>query len=106
HWFVIPLPPLSPELAILGGTATAAVLGLVAGSLAIRRQGIYFAMITLALAQMMYFFALQAKFTGGEDGIQGVPRGWLFGVFDLSQEMTMYLFVLIVTLAGFLFIYR
>jgi branched-chain amino acid transport system permease protein len=63
-------------------------------------------MITLALAQMMYFFALQAKFTGGEDGIQGVPRGWLFGVFDLSQEMTMYLFVLIVTLAGFLFIYR
>jgi branched-chain amino acid transport system permease protein len=55
---------------------------------------------------MMYFFALQAKFTGGEDGIQGVPRGWLFGVFDLSREMTMYLFVLIVTLAGFLFIYR
>jgi branched-chain amino acid transport system permease protein len=82
------------------------VLGFVAGGLAIRRQGIYFAMITLALAQMMYFFALQAKFTGGEDGIQGVPRGWLFGVFDLSQEMTMYLFVLIVTLAGFLFIYR
>jgi branched-chain amino acid transport system permease protein len=82
------------------------VLGAVAGGLAIRRQGIYFAMITLALAQMMYFFALQAKFTGGEDGIQGVPRGWLFGVFDLSREMTMYLFVLIVTLAGFLFIYR
>ncbi len=97
---------LPPELAIITGTATAAVLGFVAGGLAIRRQGIYFAMITLALAQMMYFFALQAKFTGGEDGIQGVPRGWLFGVFDLSQEMTMYLFVLIVTLAGFLFIYR
>jgi branched-chain amino acid transport system permease protein len=97
---------LPPELAIIVGTATAAVLGFVAGGLAIRRQGIYFAMITLALAQMMYFFALQAKFTGGEDGIQGVPRGWLFGVFDLSQEMTMYLFVLIVTLAGFLFIYR
>jgi branched-chain amino acid transport system permease protein len=97
---------LPPELAIITGTATAAVLGVVAGGLAIRRQGIYFAMITLALAQMMYFFALQAKFTGGEDGIQGVPRGWLFGVFDLSQEMTMYLFVLIVTLAGFLFIYR
>ena len=70
---------LSPELAILTGTATAAVCGLVAGSLAIRRQGIYFAMITLALAQMMYFFALQAKFTGGEDGIQAVPRGILFG---------------------------
>jgi branched-chain amino acid transport system permease protein len=97
---------LPPELAVIMGTATAAVLGFVAGGLAIRRQGIYFAMITLALAQMMYFFALQAKFTGGEDGIQGVPRGWLFGVFDLSQEMTMYLFVLIVTLAGFLFIYR
>jgi branched-chain amino acid transport system permease protein len=97
---------LPPELAIIVGTATAAVLGFVAGGLAIRRQGIYFAMITLALAQMMYFFALQAKFTGGEDGVQGVPRGWLFGVFDLSQEMTMYLFVLIVTLAGFLFIYR
>jgi branched-chain amino acid transport system permease protein len=97
---------LPPELAIVVGTATAAVLSFVAGGLAIRRQGIYFAMITLALAQMMYFFALQAKFTGGEDGIQGVPRGWLFGVFDLSQEMTMYLFVLIVTLAGFLFIYR
>jgi branched-chain amino acid transport system permease protein len=97
---------LPPELAIVVGTATAAVLGFVAGGLAIRRQGIYFAMITLALAQMMYFFALQAKFTGGEDGVQGVPRGWLFGVFDLSQEMTMYLFVLIVTLAGFLFIYR
>ena len=97
---------LPPEHAIVVGTATAAVLGFVAGGLAIRRQGIYFAMITLALAQMMYFFALQAKFTGGEDGIQGVPRGWLFGVFDLSQEMTMYLFVLIVTLAGFLFIYR
>ena len=97
---------LPPELAIVVGTATTAVLGFVAGGLAIRRQGIYFAMITLALAQMMYFFALQAKFTGGEDGIQGVPRGWLFGVFDLSQEMTMYLFVLIVTLAGFLFIYR
>jgi branched-chain amino acid transport system permease protein len=97
---------LPPELAILAGTAAGAGLGLIVGLLAIRRQGIYFAMITLALAQMMYFFALQAKFTGGEDGIQGVPRGWLFGVFDLSREMTMYLFVLIVTLAGFLFIYR
>src|SRR6202043_2304379 len=79
-----------PELAIVGGTAIAAVLGVVAGGLAIRRQGIYFAMITLALSQMMYFFALQAKFTGGEDGIQGVPRGRLFGLFDLSSEMTMY----------------
>jgi branched-chain amino acid transport system permease protein len=97
---------LPPELAVIVGMATAAVLGLVAGSIAIRRQGIYFAMITLALAQMMYFFALQAKFTGGEDGIQGVPRGRLFGFFDLNGEMTMYLFVLVVVLAGFLLIYR
>jgi branched-chain amino acid transport system permease protein len=97
---------LPPELSVIVGMATAAVLGLVAGSIAIRRQGIYFAMITLALAQMMYFFALQAKFTGGEDGIQGVPRGRLFGFFDLNGEMTMYLFVLVVVLAGFLLIYR
>jgi branched-chain amino acid transport system permease protein len=97
---------LSPELAIAIGTATAAVLGVVAGGLAIRRQGIYFAMITLALSQMMYFFALQAKFTGGEDGIQGVPRGRLFGVFSLANEQTMYVFILVVVLAGFLLIYR
>jgi branched-chain amino acid transport system permease protein len=97
---------LSPELAIVAGMAAAAVLGVVVGSLAIRRQGIYFAMITLALSQMMYFFALQAKFTGGEDGIQGVPRGRLFGMFDLSDEMTMYAVVVVVVLAGFLLIYR
>jgi branched-chain amino acid transport system permease protein len=97
---------LPPELAVIVGTATAAGLGVVAGGLAIRRQGIYFAMITLALAQMTYFFALQAKFTGGEDGIQGVPRGRLFGLFDLSNELTMYLFILIVVLAAFLLIYR
>ena len=95
-----------PELAILTGTATAAACGLIAGSLAIRRQGIYFAMITLALAQMMYFFALQAKFTGGEDGIQAVPRGVLFGLIDLRNEMSMYAVVLIIFLAGFMFIYR
>ncbi len=95
-----------PELAILTGTATAAVCGLVAGSLAIRRQGIYFAMITLALAQMMYFFALQAKFTGGEDGIQAVPRGHLFGFIDLRNEMAMYVVVLVIFLAGFMLIYR
>jgi branched-chain amino acid transport system permease protein len=105
-WLVIPLPPLTPELAILGGTAFAAVLGVIAGSLAIRRQGIYFAMITLALAQMMYFFALQAKFTGGEDGIQAVPRGKLFGAFDLTGNMAMYAFVAVVFVAGFLLIYR
>jgi branched-chain amino acid transport system permease protein len=95
-----------PELAILTGTATAAVLGIVAGSLAIRRQGIYFAMITLALAQMMFFFALQAKFTGGEDGIQAVPRGRLFGLIDLSGQFNMYVTVLVIFLAGFLLIYR
>jgi branched-chain amino acid transport system permease protein len=96
----------SPELAILTGTATAAVLGVMAGALAIRRQGIYFAMITLALAQMMFFFALQASFTGGEDGIQAVPRGHLFGLIDLRDEMSMYVFVLAVFLGGFLFIHR
>ena len=97
---------LSPELAILTGTATAAVCGIIAGSLAIRRQGIYFAMITLALAQMMYFVALRAKFTGGEDGIQSVPRGHLIGVLSLSNDLTMYFFVLIIFLGGFLLIHR
>jgi branched-chain amino acid transport system permease protein len=97
---------LTPELAILTGTVTAAICGLLAGSLAIRRQGIYFAMITLALAQMMYFFALQAKFTGGEDGIQAVPRGHLFGLIDLRNETAMYAVVLVIFVAGFLFIYR
>ena len=95
-----------PELAILTGTLTGTVAGVIAGSLAIRRQGIYFAMITLALAQMMFFFALQAKFTGGEDGIQAVPRGWLFGIIDLREEMAMYIVVLVIFLAGFLFIHR
>jgi branched-chain amino acid transport system permease protein len=97
---------LTPELAILAGTATAALAGLIAGSLAIRRQGIYFAMITLALAQMMFFFALQAKFTGGEDGIQSVPRGKLFGLVSLADNMTMYVVVVAIFLAGFLFIHR
>jgi branched-chain amino acid transport system permease protein len=97
---------LTPELAILFGTACAAVLGVGAGLLAIRRQGIYFAMITLALAQMVYFFCLQAQFTGGEDGIQSVPRGKLFGLLDLGQPMAMYGLVLVIFLAGFAFIYR
>jgi branched-chain amino acid transport system permease protein len=105
-WLVIPLPPLSPELAILFGTAAAALLGLLAGWLAIRRQGIYFAMITLALAQMMFFFALQAKFTGGEDGIQAIPRGRLLGLIDLNDQIAMYGFVAVVFVAGFLLIYR
>ncbi len=96
----------SPELAILTGTATAAVLGAVAGFVAIRRQGIYFAMITLALAQMMYFFALRAPFTGGEDGIQTVPVHRLFGLIDLSKPLAMYTFVLVIVLGAFLFIYR
>jgi branched-chain amino acid transport system permease protein len=97
---------LPPEIAIVIGTATAAGLGVIAGVIAIRRQGIYFAMITLALAQMMYLVALRVKLTGGEDGIQAVPRGRLFGVFDLSNETTMYVFVLVVVLAAFFLIYR
>ena len=97
---------LPPELAILAGTATSAALGMVAGAIAIRRQGIYFAMITLALSQMVYFFCLQAPFTGGEDGIQAVPQGMLFGVFDLKNTAVLYATVLAVFLGGFLFIYR
>jgi branched-chain amino acid transport system permease protein len=96
----------TPELAILFGTASAGVLGFLVGLLAIRRLGIYFAMITLALAQMVFFFCLQAPFTGGEDGIQAVPRGRLFGVFDLSEAKAMYPFVLAIFLGGFLLIYR
>jgi len=96
----------TPELAILFGTACATGLGFLAGLLAIRRQGIYFAMITLALAQMVFFFALQAPFTGGEDGIQAVPRGSLFGLVDLTEPLAMYSVVLVVFLAGFLLIYR
>ena len=97
---------LTPELAILFGTACAAVLSWGAGLLAIRRQGIYFAMITLALAQMVFFFSLQAPFTGGEDGIQAVPRGRLFGLVDLEQPLAMYAVVLVVFLFGFGVIYR
>jgi branched-chain amino acid transport system permease protein len=97
---------VSPELAILFGTAVAGMLGLVIGALAIRRQGIYFAMITLALAQMIYFFSLQSRFTGGEDGIQAVPRGRLFGLLDLQNTLTMYFVVLGIFLAGFLLIHR
>ena len=91
---------LPPELSLLAGTAAAAVLGLGFGALAIRRQGIYFAMITLALAQMVYFFCLQAPFTGGEDGIQAIPRGHLFGVLDLTDMMTLYWVVLAIFLLG------
>ena len=95
-----------PELAIAAGTATAAALGLAVGALAIRSRGIYFANITLALAQMIYFFFLQAKFTGGEDGIQSVPRGVMFGFLDLRPTVTLYFVVLAIFLAGFLLVYR
>ena len=96
----------SPELAIASGTVAAAGLGTIVGALAIRRQGIYFAMITLALAQMMYFFAIQAPFTHGEDGIQAVPRGTLFGFIDLADQTNMYITVLVIFLGCFLLIYR
>src|SRR6266498_1139626 len=100
HWGV------TPEIAILAGTAAACLLGIVTGALAIRRQGIYFAMITLALAQMIFFYCLQTPFTGGEDGIQSVPRGRLFGVIDLTQPLAMYYTVLAIFAGGFLLIYR
>ena len=96
----------APEFAILFGTACSALLGVVSGLLAIRRQGIYFAMITLALAQMMYFFYVQMPFTHGEDGIQAVPRGKLFGVFDLNNVWAMYSLVFAVFIGGFLLIHR
>ncbi|WFU91599.1 branched-chain amino acid ABC transporter permease (plasmid) [Rhizobium sp. CC1099] len=95
-----------PELGILIGVAGAALLGLVMGYLAIRRQGIYFAMITLALSQMFFFFCLQAEFTEGEDGIQSVPRGYLFGLIDLNSSTSMYYFVLAVFVIGMLLIWR
>ena len=95
-----------PEFAILFGTFCAAVLGIVTGLLAIRRQGIYFAMITLALAQMIFFFYLQAPFTHGEDGIQAVPRGTLFGFIDLGDIYAMYGTVFVIFIVGFLLIYR
>ena len=100
YWWV------SPEVGVVLGALTAAFLGLVFGWLAIRRSGIYFAMITLAFAQMIYFLALQMPFTGGEDGIQAVPRGQLFGLFSLRSDMALYYFVLVLCLAGFYVVYR
>jgi len=97
---------LTPELAIVSGTVVSAGLGGLIGALAIRRQGIYFAMVTLAFAQMIYFFALQAPFTGGEDGIQAVPRGMLFGIVDLSSDLTLYWLVAAIFLLGMLLIHR
>ena len=96
----------SPELGIVLGVVGSGVLGFLIGSLAIRRQGIYFAMVTLALSQMVYFLAVQLPFTGGEDGIQGVPRGMLFGFIDLKDDVAMYYFVLAVFLFGFALIMR
>ncbi|MEX8517610.1 MAG: branched-chain amino acid ABC transporter permease [Leptothrix sp. (in: b-proteobacteria)] len=96
----------SPELGVLAGTLIAALVGLVVGLIAIRRQGIYFAMVTLAMAQMVYFVFLQASFTGGEDGLQGVPRGQLFGLLPLANDTAMYFVVLAVFVAVFLFISR
>lgn len=96
----------TPELAILTGTVSAAFLGLVIGALAIRRQGIYFAMVTLAFAQMVYFFSVQAPFTGGEDGIQAVPRGHLFGLINLTHDRTFYFVVLTIVVLGMAAIYR
>jgi len=97
---------LDPALAILLGALSSALLGVVTGALAIRRQGIYFAMITLALSQMIYFFCLEAPFTHGEDGIQSVPQGRLLGLLDLSNQTILYYFVLAIFLGGFLVIYR
>ena len=97
---------LTPEIGLLLGTAAGASLGLVVGFFAIRRTGIYSTMITLALAQMLYFVALQAPFTGGEDGLQAVPRGKLFGLIDLKNDLTLYYVVLVIVVVAFLLIVR
>src|SRR4051794_13948221 len=97
---------LTPELGIAVGTASACALGVVTGVVAIRRQGIYFSMITLALSQLLYFIYLQAPFTHGEDGIQGIPQGYLFGIFNLARPTTLYYVILVGFLLGFLLIYR
>jgi len=97
---------LSTELGILYGVAIAGALGVVMGALAIRRSGIYFAMITMALSQMVYFYFLQAKFTGGEDGLQGVPRGTLFGMIDLKNDLNLYYLVMAIFILGYFIIWR
>ncbi|HSD62034.1 MAG TPA: branched-chain amino acid ABC transporter permease [Burkholderiales bacterium] len=94
------------EVGLLAGTATAAALGYLFGSLAIRRSGIYFAMITLALAQMVFFLAVQMPFTGGEDGLQGIPRGRLLGIVDLKNDISLYYVVLAIFAFGFWLVYR
>ena len=97
---------LPMELGLILGTLSGGLVGLIMGSLAIRRQGIYFTMITLALAQMLYFVCLQAPFTGGEDGLQGIPRGKLLGMLSLDNDLRMYYVVLAVVVAGFMLIAR
>ncbi|WP_018003893.1 branched-chain amino acid ABC transporter permease, partial [Cupriavidus neocaledonicus] len=97
---------VTPEIGLILGTGTGALIGYVVGSLAIRRQGIYFSMITLALAQMLFFICLQAPFTGGEDGLQGIPRGKLFGVLSLSDDLTLYYVALVIIVAAFALIVR
>ncbi|WJF90342.1 branched-chain amino acid ABC transporter permease [Paraburkholderia bonniea] len=97
---------LTPELGVIAGTLAATLLGLIVGFFAIRRQGIYFAMVTLAFAQMVYFVYLQAPFTHGEDGLQGVPRGALLGLLDLSSDLTLYYVVLVVMVLAFALIVR
>ena len=104
-WFVRTLN-VTPEVGVIAGMLVAAAIGVVVGAIAIRRQGIYFAMITLALAQMVYFICLQAPFTHGEDGLQGVPRGKLFGIWSLESDTAMYYFVLVAFALVFLFIRR
>jgi len=104
-WF-IKAQGWTPELGLLAGTVAAGLIGLVVGAVAIRRQGIYFAMITLAIAQMVYFVCLQASFTGGEDGLQGVPRGKLLGLLPLESDISLYYVVVAIFTACFLFISR
>ncbi|HEY4352565.1 MAG TPA: branched-chain amino acid ABC transporter permease, partial [Paraburkholderia sp.] len=104
--YVIQSLGTTPEIGVLAGTAAATLLGLIVGLFAIRRQGIYFAMVTLALAQMIYFVFLQAPFTHGEDGLQGVPRGKLFGLLDLSSDLTLYFVMLCVMVLAFMLIVR
>lgn len=99
-------PGITPELGILAGTLAGLALGVVFGVLSIRRQGIYFAMVTLALAQLMFFVYIQAPFTGGEDGLHGVPRGELFGLISLDSNLSMYYFVFAVVVIGFAIIQR
>ncbi len=104
--YVVKAIGFTPGMGILAGTAAALALGIVVGSLVIRRQGIYFAMITLALAQMLYFLYLQAPFTGGEDGLQGIPRGRLLWVINLENDLEMYYVVLAIFVAGYSMINR